>query len=126
MNVFITFHLPISAIISLGLKMFIVLALDNPKETICLLFVAIQLNMDFDLSVTQVFVFGILFQLTYEIWFLSPVFIQKLNLIFYQIFAQLDTYIYMYIVYRFRFCSECINFLYPFRFYFPGFDDLLD
>ena len=33
--------------------MFIVSALENPKEAICLLFVAIQLNMDFDLSITQ-------------------------------------------------------------------------
>ena len=71
MNVFITFHLLISPIFSPGLKMFIVSALDNPKEAICLLFVAIQLNMDFDLSITQVFGSGILFQLTYEIRSLS-------------------------------------------------------
>ena len=80
--------------------MFIVSALDNPKEAICLLFVAIQLGMDFDLSITQVFGFGILFQLTHETQFLSPVFVLKLNLIFYQIIAQFDTYIYMYIVHR--------------------------
>ena len=36
MNVFITFLLPISAIISLGLKMFIVPALDNPEELFAL------------------------------------------------------------------------------------------
>ena len=100
MNVFITFHLPISAIISLRLKMFIVSTPDNPKEVICMLFVAIQLNKDFDLFITQVFGFGILFQLTYEIRFLSPFFVLKLNLIFYQIIAQFDTYIYMYIVHR--------------------------
>ena len=100
MNVFITFHLLISAFISLGLKIFIVSEPDNPEEAICLLFVTIQLNMDFDLFITQVFGFGILFQLTYEIRFLSPFFILKLKLIFYQIIAQLDAYIYMYIVYR--------------------------
>ena len=70
------------------------------KKAICLLFVAIQLIMDFDLSITQVFGFGILFQLTYEIWSLSPFFVLKLNLIFYQIIAQFDTYICMYIVHR--------------------------
>ena len=96
MNVSITFHLPSSANISLGLKMFIVLALDNPKETICLLFIAIQLSiLDFNLSITQVFGFGILFQLTYETRFLSLIFILKLNLFFYQILAQFYTYIYM-------------------------------
>ena len=83
-----------------GLKMFIVSAPDNPKEAIYLLFVAIQLSMDFDLSITQVFGFGILFQLTYEIRFLSPFFVLKLNLIFYQIIAQFDTYIYMNIVHK--------------------------
>ena len=80
--------------------MFIVSALDNPKEAICLLFVARQLSMGFDLSITQVFGFRILFQLTCEIRFLSPVFVLNLNLIFFQIIAQLDTYIYMHIVYR--------------------------
>ena len=100
MNVSINFHLPISAIISLGLKMFIVSALDNLKEAICLLFAAIQLSMDFHLSITEVFGFGILFQLTYETRFLSAIFALKLNLILYQIIAQFDTYIYMYIVHR--------------------------
>ena len=42
-----------------------------------LLFIAIQLNIDFDLSITLVFSFGILFQLTYKIRFLSPFFILK-------------------------------------------------
>ena len=139
MNVFITFLLPISAIISLGLKMFIVPALDNPEEVICLLFVAIQLNMDFNLSITQVFGFGILFHLTYEIRFLSPFFVLKLNLIFYQIIAQLYKCFYMYTVcrilmnvltceilqtYFFSICTECIYFLYPFHFYSPLFDML--
>ena len=64
LNVFITFLVPISAILSIGLKIFIVSALDSPEEVICLPFVAIQLNMDFDLSNTQVFGFGILFQQT--------------------------------------------------------------
>ena len=41
--------------------MFIVSVLDNPEEVVCLLGVAMQLNMDFDLSITQVFGFGILF-----------------------------------------------------------------
>ena len=85
MNMFITFLLPISAIISLGLKLFIVLALDNPEKVICLLFAAIQLNMDPDLSITQVFGFAILFQLTYDIWFLYLFFNLKLNLIFYAV-----------------------------------------
>ena len=81
--------------------MFIVSALDNTKEAICLLFIAMQLSMNFDLSIiTQVFSFGILFQLTYETRFLSSIFVPKLNLIFYQIIVQFDTYIYMYIVHR--------------------------
>ena len=100
MNAFITSHLPISVIFSFGLKMFIVSAPDNPKEVTYLLFVAIQLSMDFDLSITQVFGFGILFQLTYEIRFLSPFFVLKLKLIFYQIIAQFDTYIYINIVHK--------------------------
>ena len=134
MNVFMTFLLPISAIISLGLKMFIVSALDNPEEVMCLLFVSIHLNMDFDLSITLVFDFEIVFQLTNEIRFLSPFFVLKLNLVFYQTIAQLDTYIYMYIFYRIlmnvlicdvlktcfsSICTKCINFLYPFLFLFP-------
>ena len=100
MNVFITSHLPISVIFSFGFKMFIVSAPDNPKEVTYLLFVAIQLSMDFDLSITQVFGFGILFQLTYEIRFLFPFFVLKLKLIFYQIIAQFDIYIYMNIVHK--------------------------
>ena len=100
MNVFVTFLLPISAIISFGLKMFIVSAPDNPDELICLLFVAMQLNMDFNLSITQVFGFGILFQLTYEIWFLSSFSVLKLDFTFYQIITQFDTYLHMYIIYK--------------------------
>ena len=100
MNVFITSHLPISVIFSFELKMFIVSAPDNPKEVTYLLFVAIQLSMDFDLSITQVYGFGILFQLTYEIRFLFPFFVLKLKLIFYQIMAQFDTHIYMNIVHK--------------------------
>ena len=120
--------------------MFIISAPDNPKEVIYLLFIAIQLSMDFDLSITQVFGFGILFQLAYEIRFPSPFFALKLNIIFYQIIAQFDTYIYMNIVHKILiialicetlltfplpFCTGCINFLYPFCFYFLCFD-LLD
>ena len=74
--------------------------LSQEIEAISLLFVAIQLSMDFDLSITQLFGFGILFQLTYETRFLSPFSVLKLNLISYQIIAQFDTYIYMYIVHR--------------------------
>ena len=120
--------------------MFIISAPDNPKEVIYLLFIAIQLSMDFDLSITQVFSFGILFQLMYEIWFLSPFFTLKLNIMFYQIIAQFDTYVYMNIVHKILIialiCETLltfspsvlywiINFLYPFCFYFPCFD-LLD
>ena len=61
--------------------------------------VIIELNMDFHLSNAQVFGFGILFKVTYEILFLSLIFVLKLNLIFYQIIAQHDTYI--YVVHRF-------------------------
>ena len=93
---FITFLLPISAISSPGLKMFIVSALDNPEEVICSLFVAIQLNMDFGLSITQVFGFGILFQLTCEISLSLHFSFQKFNLIFYQITEQLDKYLHVH------------------------------
>ena len=73
-----------------------------------------------------------------KIQFLSPFFILKLNYIFCQIIGQLDTYIYIYIVYRilinvliceilqtimffFHFVLNVLLLLVPFSFLFPTF-----
>ena len=126
------------ALFSLELQIFIVSAPKNPKEAICLLLVAIQLNMDFDLSITQMFRFWNSLPTDIHNSVSMSIFRSKLNLIFYQIISQFDTYIYIYmyilinaliceilLTYFYPFCTECINFLYPFHFYFPCFD-LLD